>query len=81
MNSLHKYAGRIVTIVLAIAVLRALVKIMMDEKKTVTFEAATPEKNTKIAPMTLDDTNTGKVPWTNMAVSYTHLTLPTILLV
>ena len=72
MNSLLKYAGRIVTIVLAIAVLRALVKIMMDEKKkkyekkTVTFEAATPEKNTKIAPMTLDDTNTGKVPWTNM---------------
>jgi hypothetical protein len=72
MNILLKYAGRIVTIVLAIAVLRALVKIMMDEKKkkdeqkTVTFEAATPEKNTKIAPMTPDDTNAGKVPWTNM---------------
>ena len=72
MNILLTYAGRIITIVLAIAVLRALVKIMMDEKKkkdekkTVTFEAATPEKNTKIAPMTLDDTNTGKVPWTNM---------------
>ena len=72
MNSLLKYAGRIVTIVLAIAVLRALVKIMMDEKKkkhekkTVTFEAATPGKNAKIAPMALDDTNTGKVPWTNM---------------
>ena len=72
MNILLKYAGRIVTIVLAIAVLRALVKIMMDEKKkkdekkTVTFEAATPEKNAKIAPMTPDDTNAGKVPWTNM---------------
>ena len=72
MNSLLKYAGRIVTIVLAIAVLRALVKIMMDEKKkkdekkTVTFEAATPGRNTKIAPMALDDTNAGKVPWTNM---------------
>ena len=72
MNTLLTYAGQIVTIVLAIAILRALIKIMMDEKKkkeekkTVSFEAATPGKNTKVAPMTLDDTNAGEVPWTNM---------------
>ena len=32
MNILLTYAGRIVTIVLAIAILRRLVKIMMEEK-------------------------------------------------
>jgi hypothetical protein len=80
MNSLLKYAGRIITIVLAIAILRRLVKIMMEEKnkdeenkKTVSLEPATTEvsgkkaqKETKVSPITLDDTNMGKVPWDNM---------------
>lgn len=80
MNILLTYAGRIVTIVLAIAILRRLVKIMMEEKnkdeenkKTVSLEPATTEvsrkkaqKETKVSPITPDDTNMGKVPWDNM---------------
>ena len=80
MNILLKYAGRIVTIVLAIAILRRLVKIMMEEKnkdeenkKTVSLEPSTTEvsgkraqKETKVSPITSDDTNMGKVPWADM---------------
>lgn len=80
MNILLTYAGRIVTIVLAIAILRRLVKIMMEEKnkdeenkKTVSLEPVTTEvsgkkaqKETKVSPITPDDTNMGKVPWDNM---------------
>ena len=80
MNILLTYAGRIITIVLAIAILRRLVKIMMEEKnkdeenkKTVSLEPATTEvsgkkvqKETKVSPITSDDTNMGKVPWADM---------------
>ena len=79
MNILLTYAGRIVTIVLAIAILRRLVKIMMEEKikdeenkKTVSLEPrplkyrGKRHKKRRKCLITPDDTNMGKVPWDNM---------------